>query len=172
MLARVLLEEGIADHRERDKGPILGRAGQPFHNLTLGRYGGLDTDLDDKGIHDPRHSHFGRVQVEVARLGPGARDQLYLALRLAALEHFVQQDRHLPLILDDLFVHFDDDRTEAGLRVLQGLSECQVLLFTHHERVAAQAQSVLDPSGVKRPCDYRRSLSFSLCHGRGEGHGE
>jgi uncharacterized protein YhaN len=88
--------------------------------------------------------------LDVAKLSTGARDQLYLALRLAALEHFVQQDRHLPLILDDLFVHFDDDRTEAGLRVLHGLSEhVQVLLFTHHERVAAQAQEVLAPSGVK-----------------------
>jgi uncharacterized protein YhaN len=150
VLARVLLEEQIADYRERNQGPILGRASQLFHDLTLSRYGGLDTDLDDKGVPMILAKAASGGTVEVARLSTGARDQLYLALRLAALEHFVQQDRHLPLILDDLFVHFDDDRTEAGLRVLQGLSEhVQVLLFTHHERVAAQAQSVLDPSGVK-----------------------
>ena len=150
VLARVLLEEEIAHYRERNQGPILGRASQLFHELTLGRYGGLDPDLDDKGVPIILATAASGGTVEVARLSTGARDQLYLALRLAALEHFVQQDRHLPLILDDLFVHFDDHRTEAGLRVLQGMSEhVQVLLFTHHERVAAQAQSVLDPSGVK-----------------------
>lgn len=150
VLARTLLQKQIADYRERNQGPILTRASQLFRNLTLGRYAGLDTDVDDSGVPVILAKTSAGSSVDVARLSTGARDQLYLALRLAALEHFVQQDRHLPLILDDLFVHFDDDRTEAGLRVLHGLSEhVQVLLFTHHERVAAQAQEVLAPSGVR-----------------------
>jgi uncharacterized protein YhaN len=150
VLARTLLQKQIADYRERNQGPILTRASQLFRNLTLGRYAGLDTDVDDSGVPVILAKTSVGSSIDVARLSTGARDQLYLALRLAALEHFVQQDRRLPLILDDLFVHFDDDRTETGLRVLQELSgHVQVLLFTHHERVAAQAQSVLDPSRVK-----------------------
>jgi len=150
VLARTLLQKQIADYRERNQGPILTRASQLFCNLTLGRYAGLDTDVDDSGVPVILAKTSAGGSIDVARLSTAARHQLYLALRLAALEHFVQQDRHLPLILDDLFVHFDDDRTEAGLRVLHGLSEhVQVLLFTHHERVAAQAQEVLAPSGVK-----------------------
>ncbi|MEQ1908314.1 MAG: AAA family ATPase [Vicinamibacterales bacterium] len=150
VLARTLLQKQIADYRERNQGPILTRASQLFRNLTLGRYAGLDTDVDDSGVPVILAKTSAGGSVDVARLSTGARDQLYLALRLAALEHFVQQDRRLPLILDDLFVHFDDDRTEAGLRVLQELSgHVQVLLFTHHERVAAQAQEALGPSGVK-----------------------
>lgn len=150
VLARTLLQKQIADYRERNQGPILTRASQLFRNLTLGRYPGLDTDVDDSGVPVILAKTSAGRSVDVARLSTGARDQLYLALRLAALEHFVQQDRSLPLILDDLFVHFDDDRTEAGLRVLQELSgHVQVLLFTHHERVAAQALEALGPSGMR-----------------------
>jgi uncharacterized protein YhaN len=150
VLARTLLQKQIADYRERNQGPILRRASQLFRNLTLRRYAGLDTDVDDSGVPVILAKTSAGGSVDVARLSTGARDQLYLALRLAALEHFVQQDRRLPLILDDLFVHFDDDRTEAGLRILQELSgHVQVLLFTHHERVAAQAQEALGPSGVR-----------------------
>ena len=150
ILARALLDEQIIDYRERNKGPILGRASQLFRDLTLDRHTGLDTDLDDKGVPIILAKTASGSTLDVAHLSTGACDQLYLALRLAALEHFVQQNRRLPVILDDLFVHFDDDRTEAGLRVLQGLSEhTQVILFTHHERIAAQAEDVLVPSSVK-----------------------
>jgi uncharacterized protein YhaN len=150
VLARTLLQQQIADYRERNQGPILTRASQLFRDLTLGRYAGLDSDMDDKGVPLILAKTPADGSLDVASLSTGTRDQLYLALRLAALEHFVQQDRHLPLILDDLFVHFDDDRTEAGLRVLQGLSaHVQVLLFTHHERIAAQAQAVLPAARVR-----------------------
>ena len=150
ILARALLEEQIIDYRERNKGPILSRASQLFRDLTLGRHTGLDTDVDDKGVPIILATTALGSTLEVANLSTGASDQLYLALRLAALEHFVQRNRCLPVILDDLFVHFDDNRTEAGLRVLQGLSEhTQVIMFTHHERVATQAEEVLVPSGVK-----------------------
>jgi len=55
----------------------------------------------------------------------------------------------VPLLLDDLFVHFDDERTQAGLRVLDELSNTvQVLLFTHHERVAEQAKKAIDAPRV------------------------
>src|SRR5205085_1275934 len=83
--------------------------------------------------------------VDVAALSTGTRDQLYLALRLAALEHVIEQRGALPVVLDDLFVHFDDPRTAAGLRVLDELAcRTQILLFTHHEQVASQASNVID----------------------------
>ena len=39
----------------------------------------------------------------------------------------------LPFLADDLFVNFDDERSEAGVRVLAELAKStQVLFFTHH----------------------------------------
>ena len=60
-------------------------------------------------------------------------DQLYLALRLAALDQQASQGSHMPLIADDLFINFDDRRTEAGLQVLGNISRhIQMILLTHH----------------------------------------
>jgi uncharacterized protein YhaN len=145
VLARCLLEEQIAVYRDEHQGPLLAGARALFQELTLGNYLGLDTDTDDKGTPYLLARGAAGTLVEVAALSTGTRDQLYLALRLAALEHVVEQRGALPVVLDDLFVHFDDQRTAAGLRVLDELaSRTQVLLFTHHEQVARQATDVID----------------------------
>jgi uncharacterized protein YhaN len=143
-LARYLLEQQIAEYRAHNQGPILVRASEIFSLLTLDRYTGIDTDVDDKGQPVIRAKRSSGGSLDVVALISGARDQLYLSLRVAALEHYAVGTRNLPLLLDDLFVHFDDDRTRSGLRLLEQLSsKMQVLLFTHHERVAAQATDAI-----------------------------
>jgi hypothetical protein len=144
MLARYLLEQQIVEYRSQNQGPILRRASEIFGQLTLEEYSGIETDVDDKGHLVILAMRNSAGSLDVAALSIGARDQLYLSLRLAALEHYAFGTRNLPLLLDDLFVHFDDARTRAGLLVLAELSSrMQVLLFTHHERVAEQATDVI-----------------------------
>jgi uncharacterized protein YhaN len=66
-------------------------------------------------------------------MSEGTTDQLFLALRLAAVEQSIAAGIRMPFLADDLFVNFDDDRAEAGLRVLAELAHTtQVLFFTHH----------------------------------------
>jgi uncharacterized protein YhaN len=73
----------------------------------------------------------------VSGLSDGTRDQLYLALRLAAIEHHVKTVGPCPVILDDILINSDDGRASAALDVLGELaSQTQVLLFTHHSHVA------------------------------------
>jgi len=147
VLAKQLLELEIDDYRERNQGPILGRATELFERLTLQRYKGIETDTVRKGKVVLQAKAANGSVIDVSSLSSGARDQLYLSLRLAALEHFAAAGQSVPLLLDDLFVHFDDERTQAGLRVLDELSSTvQVLLFTHHERVAEQAAKAIDAS--------------------------
>jgi uncharacterized protein YhaN len=74
-------------------------------------------------------------------MSAGTRDQLYLALRLATLEHYFERSEPLPFIVDDILIQFDDERTRATLEALTDLSaKTQVILFTHHERVAEEAR--------------------------------
>ena len=83
-------------------------------------------------------------QVDVAGMSEGSRDQLYLALRLAALELQVEQGLNMPLVADDLFINFDDRRTAAGLKVLGDLSRSmQVIFLTHHDHLVPVAKEVL-----------------------------
>ena len=52
--------------------------------------------------------------VEVGAMSEVTTDQLFLALRLAALEQSVPAGVVLPFLADDLSVNFDDERAEAG----------------------------------------------------------
>ena len=57
---------------------------------------------------------------------------MYLSLRLAVAEELTP---HAPLVLDDAFVRFDDDRLKAALNILnQTGREKQVILFTCQSR--------------------------------------
>ena len=69
------------------------------------------------------------------RLSGGQRDQLYLAVRLG-IAAFAGGGDPLPLILDDPFVNFDDDRFRAAARFLAEHTSPaqQVILFTCHRR--------------------------------------
>ena len=50
----------------------------------------------------------------------------------------------MPLVLDDIFIRFDDARAAAGIEALAEVSkQTQVLLLTHHARNIELAQRVL-----------------------------
>lgn len=69
-------------------------------------------------------------------MSQGTRDQLFLSLRLAAIEQHIEGRGPFPVIVDDLLVQFDDDRAVATLEVLSELSaKTQVLFFTHHKHL-------------------------------------
>ena len=74
-------------------------------------------------------------------MSDGTCDQLYLALRLAALEQSARDSEPRPLIVDDLLIRFDDDRARATLEVLGEFSrQNQVIFFTHHRRLQQLAE--------------------------------
>jgi uncharacterized protein YhaN len=67
-------------------------------------------------------------------MSTGTADQLYLALRIAAIENYLDHAEPMPFIADDLFINFDDKRAAASFQVLGELAKkTQVLFFTHHE---------------------------------------
>lgn len=77
-------------------------------------------------------------------MSEGTTDQLFLSLRLAAVEQSVASGVRLPFLADDLFVNFDDDRSRAGFEVLAELARStQVLFFTHHAHLAEIARDVV-----------------------------
>src|SRR6185437_3993247 len=83
-------------------------------------------------------------RVAVAGMSTGTADQLYLALRVAAVEDYLDHAEPMPFIADDLFINFDDKRATAGFRVLAELAKkTQVLFFTHHEHLLEVARKAL-----------------------------
>lgn len=136
-----LLERVMERYRERRQGPLLARAGALFSDLTLGAHKGLMVDSDEALLHARRAD--GQL-VPLEGLSDGTRDQLYLALRLAALELYLDNAAPMPFIADDLFINYDDGRAIAGLKQLAALSgRTQVLFLTHHAHMVELAQEAL-----------------------------
>lgn len=138
--AQMLLKWSIEKFRETRQGPMLAKASGMFQTLTQGSFSRLlvDSDGDKPNLLGIRSDG---QQVDVKGMSDGTRDQLYLALRLAALELQVDQGLRMPLIADDLFINFDDGRTGAGLTVLGELSrKMQIVFLTHHDHLVPLAK--------------------------------
>jgi uncharacterized protein YhaN len=70
-----------------------------------------------------------------ACLSTGAKDQLYLAARLACCEALSALGESMPVILDDPFIAFDDERFRSGLAYLtdQLAKRQQVIILSCHK---------------------------------------
>lgn len=74
--------------------------------------------------------------VPVSQVSSGTIDQVYLALRLAAARLIQKGHDQMPLIFDDSFVQYDDDRLKTSLKWLSHAYENQMIIFTCHQREA------------------------------------
>jgi uncharacterized protein YhaN len=142
-LASRILRDEIERYRQQHQGPLLERASGHFAVLTRGSFAGLRADFNerDEPVLVGLRPNDDRVYVE--GMSSGTRDQLYLALRLASLEKYMESAEPMPFIVDDILVHFDDARAQATLGVLAELARrTQVILFTHHARLVEQARAL------------------------------
>lgn len=140
LAARILRDE-IERYRKENQGPLVKRASEHFAVLTRGSFEGLRTDFNEKDEPVLVGIRPNQERVHVEGMSSGTRDQLYLALRLASLEKYMESAEPMPFIVDDVLVDFDDERSEAALNALAALGEkTQVILFTHHSRVVEQAK--------------------------------
>ncbi|MGB7933394.1 MAG: chromosome segregation protein SMC, partial [Gammaproteobacteria bacterium] len=142
-LASRILRNEIERYRQKHQGPLLERASEHFAVLTEGSFAGLRADFNEKDepVLVGMRPNDDRVYVE--GMSSGTRDQLYLALRLASLEKYMESAEPMPFIVDDILVHFDDERSRATLGVLAELArKTQIILFTHHRRLVEQAQAL------------------------------
>lgn len=144
--AAKLLRWAIDQYRDQKQGPMLSRAGAFFSQLTLGGFKRLVVDYEKEPLALTAIRTDGQ-RVEISGMSEGTRDQLYLALRLAALELHLGQAKALPFVADDLFVNFDDDRAMAGLSALAELSkQTQIVFLSHHEHLVPIVQKILGSS--------------------------
>jgi uncharacterized protein YhaN len=149
-LAASVLKREVERYRERNRAPVLRAAGELFAQLTLSAFTGLDVDYaaNDEPVLSCVRSNGARIGVD--GLSTGTRDQLYLALRLASIQHLATKQELMPFVLDDILVHFDDDRARAALSVLGTFARTtQVLFFTHHRRLCELAAEALPVGRVR-----------------------
>jgi|GEM_PF-560902 len=144
-LAAFILRKAIDDFRDKNQHPILQRASYLFNRLTLGSFIGLSIGFDSKDTPVIVGIRENGDEVGVEGMSDGTQDQLYLALRIANVEKYATENEPMPLILDDILVHFDDKRSKETLRILAEIStKVQVIYFTHHEHLVGLAKEVVE----------------------------
>ncbi len=75
--------------------------------------------------------------IPLEQVSSGTMDQIYLALRLAAAGLIQSgQEEPFPLIFDDSFVLYDEDRLKSVLKWLPETYDGQIIIFTCHQREA------------------------------------
>ncbi len=153
-LARCCLERAIEKQKSNDDQTPLSRAAHFFTKMTRERFESIEFDgtgekllleIKRRGVEEP----LSFSKIENTGLSEGTADQLWLALRLAGIEarvnQMIQEGRNpMPIILDDVLVSFDEERTKAALEVLAEIGQkTQVILFSHHHHVSELAKMTL-----------------------------
>ena len=143
-LAAHFLRTQIERFREENQGPLLEKSGEVFAAITRGAFNGLAAEFNDQDLPVMTGRRVDGSQVPIEGMSEGTRDQLYLALRLAALDRHLEEHEPMPLILDDLLITFDDVRAKAILPQLASLAKkTQIFLFTHHEHLVELCRQTL-----------------------------
>jgi uncharacterized protein YhaN len=137
--------EDVATQFEQAHQPEMLAAAIPFlQKLTLGKYNHLWTPLGRKQLFVDDDQRDSRP---AEQLSGGTREQLFLSIRLAMVKAFAKNGIDLPMVLDDVTVNFDQDRSEAAVETLLDFTRSgqQLLVFTSHLHYA----KLFEKRGIK-----------------------
>ena len=133
-MTSAVLEDVRQDYETKRQPVTLAEASRYLERLTEGRYARIWTPMEQNALCvDDCHARA----LPVEKLSRGTREQVFLALRLALAGSYRRRGASMPMILDDVFVNFDDERATAAARVLADVAAegQQMLIFTCHQRI-------------------------------------
>lgn len=139
MYTEEILNRAQAAYESGRQPQIMKQANTFLSAMTRGKYAlRISEDGKDIGIVDSEH------RVKEAKIwSSGTGDQVFLAIRLAMALSFGEQLEPLPIVLDDIFVRFDEERQRETLRFLMELGKTQqIFLFTCHAQTMRIAEEV------------------------------
>ncbi len=143
--AYTAIESVARDTHARLAPRLAERASRYLREITDGAYSELHIGRDLRiSVRIPQTSSL--TSEPEKRLSKGTVDQIYLALRLALVQSLSENGESIPMLLDDPFANYDDDRLRRAMALLMEVSKrSQILLFTCREDVARAAQAVGAP---------------------------
>jgi recombinational DNA repair ATPase RecF len=140
------------------------QVGRDIARLTGGRY--RKVEIDDRSLEVDVWAPERGDWVAASRLSKGTIDQIYLAARIS-LVRLVTQGKRPPLVLDDPFVTFDDQRAARAALLLRELSsDFQVIYLACSNRYDGLADAVVELPG---PTDTEAAAVARAASGGGAG---
>lgn len=131
-----LLEESLERFQQERQPVVLRHAGDAFRRVTDARWIAVRQPAGSSAVEVVDPSGRG---VPAGELSRGAREQLYICVRLALVRAFAERGLRLPLLLDDVLVNFDPARAERTAAVLAEFARNhQLVVFTCHPETVAR----------------------------------
>ncbi|MDE6224414.1 MAG: hypothetical protein K2M23_02960, partial [Alphaproteobacteria bacterium] len=127
-IAKECLEKAYGKVKENISPRFVNNLCDIISKISNNRYNNIV--LNDEGINvEIQNGSY----IPVSRLSVGTVDQMYISLRLSALNEI--SDETMPIILDEAFAYFDDERLENILRYLStNFRDNQIIIFTCSKR--------------------------------------
>ena len=124
-LAKQVLENSYDEMRNTVTPKFTQELSKNIDNITSGKYTNLMFNDEEGLIVETENGNY----VPASRLSIGTIDQLYLSLRLSMIEELSEEK--MPIILDEAFAYYDEQRLANILKYLnEKYSSHQVILFT------------------------------------------
>ena len=143
--AAAVIEEAARGRHARIAPRLASLASQHLDEITGGAYREVLLSRDMRiSVRIPQNQQMDDNPER--RLSQGTVDQIYLALRLSLVQCLSENAESIPMLLDDPFANYDDNRLERALALLSRIGQTQqILVFTCREDVARAAESAGAP---------------------------
>ena len=139
-LAKDCLQKAYEETKQSISPKFTQNLGNTIKNISNGKYVNVKLNDVDGLIAEIETGEY----MPISRLSTGTIDQMYLSLRLSALLEV--SDEKMPIILDEAFAYFDDERLSNILNYIKKeYPEYQILIFTCSNR----ERTVLDRLGIE-----------------------
>ena len=127
-----------------DRFPQIVKLAKTFFNyLTNGEYTDIILNRENILVENTAGVHYNVIQ-----LSKGTSEQLYVAFRFAFAE-IVSNVIQVPIIIDDGFVNFDDQRRQNAFNLLRELAQRhQIIYFTTNQSAVNIFDKVTDMSAI------------------------
>ncbi len=134
-------EQALRIYRDQHRSSMMARASEALKIISRDTYGlTIQPDRDSEILVAVGANDGSKVASDPSK---GTRFQLYLALRVAGYQEFVQSRRPVPFIADDIMETFDDFRAEEAFKLFAGMAAMgQVIYLTHHRHLCDIARNV------------------------------
>jgi uncharacterized protein YhaN len=147
-LAEALLDATRRKYEQERQPGILERASGYFSQFTGGRYERIFSPLEGSEFQIVE-SGDSLNNKSPDQLSQGTLEQLYLAMRFAAVEEFGEKNERLPVVVDEVLVNFDPDRARKAAESFGEISGSnQVIVFTCHPWMRDLFQDAVPDSGL------------------------
>lgn len=129
ILQREIIKLADQTYQESNKPEVVKSAGNYLAQMTGGKYTSLYFDEAQKLLVKTKSG----LRPLSEAFSKGTKNQMYLAFRLSLMD-LLDPERRLPLIMDEAFINFDEERAEKTFELFKNLSKKrQIVFFTCHD---------------------------------------